>query len=62
MERLNNKQLRGLKERHPHNNRIKFFDAVSLVTISGKLNWEKENFLQEMTKLSLNVSVRLTNA
>lgn len=62
MERLNHKQLRALRSHHPHNNRNKFFDAVSTVTLTPNMNEEKRAFLQEMTKLKINVNVRLVNA
>lgn len=62
MEHLSKRQLRVLRENHPRNNRPKFFDAVSSVIITGTLTGEKAEFLQEMTKLDMEATVRIVNA
>ena len=64
MERLNRIQNGALRSSHKSNpkNRSKFFDCVSTLLLYKTHNKEQFAFLQEMTKLDLNlISMRVVN-
>lgn len=47
MEYLNAEQLKVLRERHPDNNKTKFFERVSKVVITNKTDYGIVRHLQE---------------
>ena len=50
-EYLNAEQIKVLKERHPDNNKTKFFERVSKVTISNSTDW---SFVRRLMDYDIN--------